>query len=151
MRYRLLMSVAIFLVVVYAFLLWTWPYVAFYLLVKGTGYRLEGPYIPPNIYARGIRMQVVVDVTAYNCVRAQTDSTPNITASGMRCGHPVLAVSQDLLRSVPFGTKVAVDGQRFVVGDTMHRRWIRRIDIPMASRGAALRFGVRKTVMEVHR
>lgn len=110
-----------------------------------------GPYIPPNAYARGVRAVLPLTASAYNCVAAQTDSTPWVTASGMRCGYPVIAVSRDLLKHLPYGTVVTVDGKRFVVGDTMARRFRRRIDMPMASRGQAMRFGIRKTILKVPR
>ena len=140
-------------------------------------YVLRGPYIPPNAHwPRGRR--VGVTATMYNCVRAQTDSTPDITASGMRCGDRdvaitpdglvvsvrprtvlppgsirvgVLGVSRDMLREFPFGTQVVVYGRTYIVGDTMAAYWRRRIDIPHPTYRGAMLHGVKRTIMEVHR
>lgn len=138
------------LFVAYALVMWAWPYLAVWALVRGMDpYRLEGPYIPPNAHARTVS-QFVVAVTAYNCVREQTDDTWWITSSGMPCGGDVIAVSRDLLRSIPFGTTVTLGGKRYVVGDTMAEYWMRRVDIPMVSRGEAKRHGIkRKATLKV--
>lgn len=106
---------------------------------------LEAPKAPHRIPPR----LIAVTATAYSCERSQTDSTPDVTASGRPCGHPHLAVSRDLLRSLPFGTRVFVGDQEFIVADTMHRRWRNRIDLPFPSRGAAIRFGVREMKLEM--
>jgi 3D (Asp-Asp-Asp) domain-containing protein len=82
-----------------------------------------------------------VTATAYNSEPAQTDSTPFVTASGTRVRAGTLAVSRDLLELLPYGTKI------YVVEDTMHPRWKRRVDFWMPSRAAAWRFGRREMTL----
>jgi len=84
-----------------------------------------------------------VTATAYNSDPAQTDSTPLITASGTRARVGTLAVSRDLLKLLPYGTTV------YVVEDTMHPRWERRVDFWMPDRQAARRFGRRELLLRV--
>ncbi len=111
--------------------------------------RQEGPTEAPRAPQWVPLRLLTATATAYTCSRRETDSTPTVTASGRRCGHPHLAVSRDLLRILPYGTRVWVDGREFIVADTMARHWRNRIDIPFPSRGEALRFGVRQTKLEV--
>ena len=49
-----------------------------------------------------------VEMTAYNSVPAQTDSTPNVTASGAKAAPGTVAVSRDLLERFPYGSEIAV-------------------------------------------
>lgn len=106
--------------------------------------------LPLHGGARLAGMEVVTS-TMYTCSVDETDSSPMVTASGMRCGYPVLAVSQDLLPRYPFGTVVLVNGHRYVVGDTMHRRITRTIDLPARSKREARRHGRRPAIVEVVR
>jgi 3D (Asp-Asp-Asp) domain-containing protein len=97
-----------------------------------------------------LRVAFVVTATAYSSTVDQTDSTPFITASGTRVRPGVLAVSRDLLRTCcPFRTRVGINGQEFVVEDTMARRWRNRVDIWKSSREEALWWGVQTVRMEV--
>ncbi len=103
--------------------------------------------------ARGAR-SAIVRATAYNSLGAQTDSSPTITATGTRVRFGVIALSRDLLRRFPYGTKVMLqdmsgryntmlDGKVFVVEDTMHPRMSNTIDVWMPSRGQAMQWGAR--------
>ncbi|WP_102125007.1 3D domain-containing protein [Deinococcus planocerae] len=98
---------------------------------------------------------VIARATAYNSTPGQTDSTPFITATGTRVRSGVVALSRDLLRVFPYGSKVTVEdlsgrtgsllrGQVFSVEDTMAARKTNSIDIWMASRSQAIRFGARQ-------
>ena len=80
---------------------------------------------------------VKVIITIYYAIAAQTDSTPLITASGYNIvgDDKIIAVSRDLLKEFPYGTKVEVccsgcyyEGE-YVVEDTMNKRFTNRIDI----------------------
>ncbi|GGR55326.1 hypothetical protein GCM10008959_16170 [Deinococcus seoulensis] len=93
--------------------------------------------------------------TAYNSVPGQTDSTPFITATGTRTRPGVVALSRDLLRTFPYGTKVMIEdlsgkytnmlkGRVFVVEDTMAARKTNSVDIWMATRTEALNWGARQ-------
>ena len=84
-----------------------------------------------------------VTVTMYHPVTEQTDSTPNITADGTvfrienASDYRYIAVSQNMLIRnggfLDYGDWVVVSaGEKsglYQVRDTMHRRWINRIDI----------------------
>lgn len=88
-----------------------------------------------------------VKMTGYNAVPAQTDSSPEWTASGARSNAQVVAArSRDLAEELPFGTIIEVvtrDGVKNpcgistahhligyrVIADTMHSRKKNQIDI----------------------
>jgi 3D (Asp-Asp-Asp) domain-containing protein len=100
------------------------------------------------------RHSLKVTATAYNSLRAQTDSTPNIAAWGdrLRPGMRVIAVSRDLLRrsGLKHNTLVKIKGYpgTYRVKDKMNRRFRKRIDIYMGkNRRKARRFGMRKVVI----
>ena len=96
---------------------------------------------------------VIARATAYSSHAAQTDSTPNITATGTRTRPGVIALSRDLLRVFPYGTRVTLQdvsgrynfGNRvFIVEDTMAARKVGSVDVWMPSYGQAIRFGARQ-------
>ncbi|MFN3179860.1 MAG: 3D domain-containing protein [Thermus sp.] len=115
----------------------------------------------------GGRKTMVLEATAYTSSVRETDSTPFITATGMRTRLGVLAVSPDLLKVLPFGTKVRLKdlgsvygrgrGQFdylfrdriFVVADVMHPRMREKVDVWLPDRATALRFGRRVVSLEV--
>ena len=85
-----------------------------------------------------------VTVTTYNPTRAQTDSTPNITADGTRINprkatqYRYVALSRDLLSRwggpFEYGDYIVIEGTNgkdgiYQVRDTMNPRWTNRVDI----------------------
>lgn len=82
----------------------------------------------------------IVTATIYHAVPEQTDSTPDITASGKQIDltnplkHRWIAVSRDLeAKGLTFGVKVCVTGAGdldgvWTVQDRMNKRWKHRID-----------------------
>ncbi|PST92959.1 hypothetical protein C9I86_06940 [Photobacterium sp. NCIMB 13483] len=98
-----------------------------------------------------------VTATAYNSVRAQTDSNPSIAAWGDRLkpGMKAIAVSRDLLKmGLKRGSKVKISGLpgEYVVLDKMHHRWNRKIDIYMGKDvRAAKKWGKRRVTITVIR
>ncbi len=87
---------------------------------------------------------MAVTVTMYQPVRYQTDSTPNILADGTRIRteqaskYKFIAVSRNLLKRwggwLDYGDFVLLKGTPgkdgvYQVRDTMHKRWVNRIDI----------------------
>ncbi len=108
-----------------------------------------------------------LQATAYTSSPRETDATPFITATGMRTRLGVLAVSRDLLKVLPYGTKVrlrdlgSVHGRGvgqfnylfqdriFVVADTMNPRFRNRVDVWLPDRALALKFGRRYVELEV--
>lgn len=80
----------------------------------------------------------IVTLTTYRANEAETDSTPNITASGFKITNPkkhrIIAVSRDLKRKWKWGTKVRIVGAgkysgTYKVQDVMNKRYTKRIDI----------------------
>ena len=90
------------------------------------------------------RIMYRVTVTTYNPTRAQTDSTPNITADGTRINprkatqYRYVALSRDLLSRwggpFDFGDYIAIEGTGkwdgiYQVRDTMNPKRTNRVDI----------------------
>ena len=82
----------------------------------------------------------IVTLTTYSVAEGQTDSTPNITASGFEIDennpnkHRIIAVSRDLKRKLKFGERVVLSNAgRFngvwYVRDLMNSRFTNKIDI----------------------
>lgn len=110
-----------------------------------------------TVLAQGVRTgrSVIARATAYNSLAAQTDSTPFITATGTRTRPGVVALSRDLLRTFPYGSRITIEdlsgkynnllrGRVFYVEDTMAARKTNSIDIWMGTRSQALQFGARQ-------
>jgi len=83
---------------------------------------------------------ISVTLTTYTLSEKETDSTPNITASGFKIDtlnpmkHRIIAVSRDLKKKWKFGTKVRITGAgkydgTYYVRDVMNKRYKKRIDI----------------------
>ena len=95
-----------------------------------------------------------VTASAYNSVRSQTDSNPNITAFGdsLRPGMKYIAVSKDLYRKgLKHDTPVKIKGLEGVywVKDRMQPRWKNKIDIYMGvDVKAAKKWGGKKVTIE---
>ena len=82
-----------------------------------------------------------VTVTTYTTDPDETDEEPLITASGFKLDslnprrHKIIAVSRDLKKRYPFGSKVRVKGLGkkydgvYKVEDVMHSRWRKKIDL----------------------
>ena len=81
----------------------------------------------------------VVTCTVYNAVPAQTNSDPGHTASMFKLDlsnpykHKIIAVSRDLLKKFPMGTRVKIEGTSYdgtyTVNDKMNKRYTKRIDL----------------------
>jgi 3D (Asp-Asp-Asp) domain-containing protein len=88
----------------------------------------------------GVNLYETVTLTTYKATGSETDSTPNITASGFKINlknpkkHRIIAVSRDLKKKWKFGTKVRIKNAGkyngvYVVKDVMNKRYKKRIDI----------------------
>jgi 3D (Asp-Asp-Asp) domain-containing protein len=120
---------------------------------------------------RAIRT-LTVRSTGYNSLTSQTDRTPHVTATGARTRFGIIAVSRDLLRTLPYGSRVRLEdmgswsgGGRgkyntmlsdmvFVVEDTMHPRKSGTVDVWFPARRQAIQWGVRRlrvTVLQLGR
>jgi 3D (Asp-Asp-Asp) domain-containing protein len=108
--------------------------------------------------------------TGYNSSVSQTDSTPRVTATGARTRFGVIALSRDMLRSIPYGSQVSLEdmgalgsgagrgrfnsmlrGVVFIVEDTMNARISRTVDVWFHSRSTALRWGKRQVKLTILR
>jgi len=79
-------------------------------------------------------------VSAYTSDPNETDDTPNITASGTRTRHGVIACPREL----PFGTQVEIHGEVYTCEDRMNARYgSGYFDIWMESKEDALNWGRR--------
>lgn len=94
--------------------------------------------------------------TGYSSCRWETDDTPFVTASNTRTRRGIVALSRDLIdRYSPdapftFGDAIHISGLGdFVVEDSMHWRWKRRVDLWFPSKREARRFGVRGVTVSV--
>jgi len=100
--------------------------------------------------AKPARRQVIVTATSY----AKGDCCEWRDGSVVYAGGPpwvgTIAVSRDLWRLLPMGTRVRILGWSYVVrdlmGPTVHGR---RIDIYAPSVSYALRWGIRRVTLEV--
>jgi 3D (Asp-Asp-Asp) domain-containing protein len=132
-------------------------------LVAGNSPAPLGPVANPRYVLRA---------TAYNSLESQTDSTPDITATGERTRFGIIAVSRDVLSSdIPYGSLVRIrdlgnyysgrgagqyqqllNGQGlFIVEDTMHPRKERQVDVWFQELSSARSWGVRRVEVEVIR
>lgn len=98
---------------------------------------------------RGPAYTMTVSTTAYNSLPGQTDATPDITASGTRTRHGVLAAN-----FLPIGTRVKIPAlygdQVFIIEDRMNARYWYKMDIWMEDYQDALDFGVKNIEIEVY-
>ena len=100
-------------------------------------YEMEREELRINTMIETITPEIVT-LTTYKANETETDSTPNITASGFRITNPkkhrIIAVSRDLKKKYKFGQKIRIVGAgklsgTYVVRDVMNKRYKKRIDI----------------------
>lgn len=99
-------------------------------------------------------LSVPVVATGYSSTVWQTDSTPFTTAANTPTRQGIVALSRDLLTRYnagapfSFGDVVTISGVGdFIVEDSMHDRWRRRVDVWFPSRSAAVSFGRREVIL----
>jgi 3D (Asp-Asp-Asp) domain-containing protein len=111
---------------------------------------------------------LTVRSTAYNSIPNQTDSSPFHTSTGARTRYGIIALSRDLLKQIPYGSRVRLKdagswmGGRgygkyntmlkdtvFVVEDTMHPRKSGTVDVWLPARDRAMQWGVRRLNMQI--
>ena len=116
------------------------------MLVSGCAWFRPAPPARPAAPAR----ELEVTATAFNSTRGQTDSSPEITAFGIRLrpGMRIVAVSRDLeALGLTEGVHIRIDGLDgdWSVGDRMDGRWTRKIDVYLGDDvDAAKRWGKRR-------
>jgi 3D (Asp-Asp-Asp) domain-containing protein len=89
------------------------------------------------------RAKRTLTVTAYSAERAQTDDTPNHTATNNRVRPGIIAVSRDLFdQGWVFGKKVYIKGLGiYTIDDLMAAHKSEQIDVFMPSTRRAIQFG----------
>jgi 3D (Asp-Asp-Asp) domain-containing protein len=111
-----------------------------------------------NIASAGEPTRLTVTVAAYTTTRGQTDSTPNVTASGLRITSKhhgnIIALSHDLRKHFKFGDRVKIYVGNQVIDavceDVMHPKWRKRIDLLLSSTKACRIWGLKKGVILVN-
>ena len=100
-------------------------------------YEMEREEIRVNKMIETITPEIVT-LTTYKANVGETDSTPNITASGFKITNPkkhrIIAVSRDLKKKWKFGTRVRIKNAGkyngiYTVKDVMNKRYKNRIDL----------------------
>jgi 3D (Asp-Asp-Asp) domain-containing protein len=95
-----------------------------------------------------VKARYTVSVSAYSSTVDQTDDSPFITARNTYVRDGIVATN-----FLPFGTAIkipAIYGDKiFIVEDRMNRRYKTNVDIWMADRQSALKFGRKNLVIEV--
>ena len=100
-------------------------------------YEMEREELRINTMIESITPEVVT-LTTYKANESETDSTPDITASGFKITNPkkhrIIAVSRDLKKKYKFGQKIRIVGAgkysgTYRVQDVMNKRYRKRIDI----------------------
>jgi 3D (Asp-Asp-Asp) domain-containing protein len=96
--------------------------------------------------AEGSRVKVLS--MAYSSAAGQTDSSPDVTASGKKVGSGTIAAN-----FLPFGTKVRIENEIYTVNDRMSSRYDGKyvIDIWKPSRPEAMQYGTRIVEVEIVR
>jgi 3D (Asp-Asp-Asp) domain-containing protein len=111
---------------------------------------------------------LTVRSTAYNSIPNQTDSSPFHTSTGVRTRYGIIALSRDLLKRIPYGSRVRLQDNGswksgrgygkynamlknmvFVVEDTMHPRKSGTVDVWLPARDRAMQWGVRSLKMQI--
>ncbi|MFA6522013.1 MAG: hypothetical protein WCT24_00220 [Patescibacteria group bacterium] len=102
---------------------------------------------------RAATNSIVVTVSAYNSVPAQTDSTPCIGAQGTNiCAFLEAGSNTCAANFVPLGTKLHVEGLGVcVVRDRMNARYTHRVDWYMGQDiASAKQWGIRKKTVGIY-
>jgi 3D (Asp-Asp-Asp) domain-containing protein len=128
------------------------------------------PAAKPSVTARPktTGRSLVVRSTAYNSMPGQTDASPFKTATGARTRFGIVALSRDLLRSIPYGSRIVLEDMGswsngsgrgkynrmlstmiFVVEDTMHPRKKGTVDVWFPARRQAIQWGARRLRIRV--
>lgn len=106
---------------------------------------------PELPFGYSIAREVVAEVSAYNPLPEQTDSTPCITASNKNiCDGEHAVIAANWLK---FGTKVMIPeyfgDTVFTVEDRMNPRYPYNVDVLFYDKGEARTFGRRKLLIQV--
>lgn len=116
-----------------------------YLVVITQAYAIE---MPIYYEAEPPKYDIIeAEISAFNNEIGQTDSTPNIMASGKRVYEGAVACPSWL----ELGTQIEIKGRRYTCEDRMAKRYRYKnnFDIFMFSKSEALRFGRRNLAVKI--
>jgi 3D (Asp-Asp-Asp) domain-containing protein len=113
--------------------------VLFFLFPKTLGQGDLYPFVNPYVEKPTTNTDVVT-LTTYSPSMDETDSTPNITASGFKIDtanprkHRIIAISRDLKKKWKFNQKVRIRKAGkyngvYTVKDLMNKRFKNRVDV----------------------
>lgn len=88
---------------------------------------------------------LTAEVTSYSSDPAETDDTPDITASGSHVHEGTLACP----RKYAFGTRVEIAGVHYVCEDRMNRKYPDRFDVWSPSKEAATAWGIQTLTVTI--
>ena len=100
---------------------------------------------PQKLTIEPVSKTVRAVVSAYNPIESQTDSTPDINASGRKVQDGDVANN-----CLKFGTIIELKGKQFVVRDRMNSRYdCLHYDILMFDKRSALEFGRQELLVKI--
>lgn len=96
--------------------------------------------------AQQVGTQIEAKVTSYSSDPAETDSTPDVTASGLHVHEGTLACP----KKYAFGTKVIIEGKEYVCEDRMNqKKYPDRFDVWQTDKEAAINWGIRTLTITI--
>ena len=124
-------------------------------MIGSNEFKSEPKWVEPVV----VKVEVVT-LTTYSPSVGETDSSPNITASGFKIDlddpkkHKIIAVSRDLKRKWKFNQKVRIKKAGkyngvYTIKDVMNKRHKKRIDILVGLGDRPIKLtGVQVTLIE---
>jgi 3D (Asp-Asp-Asp) domain-containing protein len=102
---------------------------------------------PANVAEAQVEgIDITAQVTSYSSDIAETDDTPDITASNTHVHEGTLACP----KRYPFGTKVRIEGKEYVCEDRMNqKKFPERFDVWQSNKEDAIRWGVRTLTITI--
>lgn len=95
-----------------------------------------------------------VDITSYNNNSAQTDDSPNVTATNRGVREGIVAVSYDFINKgqIHYGDLLYIDcfSKWYLVEDTMNKRFSKRVDIFLFDKEESLKINKKCNIKVIH-
>lgn len=95
-----------------------------------------------------------VDITSYNNNSAQTDDSPNVTATNRGVREGIVAVSYDFINKgqIHYGDLLYIDcfNKWYLVEDSMNKRFSKRVDIFLFDKEESLKINKKCNIKVIH-
>lgn len=95
-----------------------------------------------------------VDITSYNNNSAQTDDSPNVTATNRGVREGIVAVSYDFINKgqIHYGDLLFIDcfNKWYLVEDSMNKRFSKRVDIFLFDKEESLKINKKCNIKVIH-